>query len=452
MLNFAILGLGGRGREAYGSWIVRNPDRARIVAVADPLQERVDSDVADAAYFADWKELVEALPGLNVDAVIVALPDQLHVDAMMCLYECGIPILLEKPAAPTSEDLDKLVEAAKVHAAVPVAVGHVLRFTPFWKTVRRILDAEVIGELVTLEIRENIGFWHFAHSYVRGNWHKVAESSPMVLAKTCHDLDLIRWLTGDVPETIASVGSLKHFISENKPEGAPQFCVEGCPAQETCPFYAPRYYVDALAEVHGVPVTLVTADTSPEGRLSALGVSDYGRCVYQCDNDVVDHQETVMQYTNGLTASLVASGLTAENTRHLMITGARGQISGHMDSGRIVIDLFSPDATLPEELREQVVSRTHRGPLKHVSIELSALPPSADAGDHRGHAGGDDGLMEEFVGALERGDMLQTPMLSLSTALDSHYMAFAAEDARIARETLNFKEWISNHRLEPSEG
>lgn len=446
-MRFVVFGAGGRGREAYGSWILRHPERASIVGVADADPTRRDSfaAAAGAEAYADWRELMSALPRLRPDAAIVALPDHLHVEPARALMELGIPTLLEKPIAPHLDELQDLY-ATHRRTGVPVTVGHVLRFTPFWQRVKDVLDAGLLGEIVTLEIRENIGFWHFAHSFVRGNWRRRDRSSPMVLAKTCHDLDLIRWLMDAAPRSVSSTGSLKYFTPAHAPKGAPEFCIEGCPAADNCPFYAPRYYMDALSEVHGVPVTLVTSDTSPEGRLAALHTSPYGRCVFRTDNDVADHQITWLDFQGGATASLVASGLTAENTRHLNITGTLGQLAGHMDDGTIVLDLFSPTAELPEQLQHLEVERKQRGPLGHTSITLQSRPERVATGDHRGHAGGDDALMDTFVTALENGNHHTQPNLSLEMALDSHYMAFAAEESRLTRRTIDFSTWLTDRR------
>lgn len=430
--RFVVLGAGGRGREAYGSWIVRHPERARIVAVADRDASRragFAAEAGGAAQYDDWRDLLADLPELGADAAIIALPDTEHVDPAIALMAHGLPILLEKPAASTSDELERLADAARSTGA-RVVVGHVLRFTPFWRAVRAILDSRVMGELMTIDLRENIGFWHFAHSYVRGNWKRAADASPMVLAKTCHDLDLIRWFAGEPPTSLSSMGELSHFRPEHAPEGAPEFCVDGCPVAASCPFFAPRYYVDALEHVHGMPVTLLTADTSREGRLRALAHSDYGRCVYRSGNDVADHQQTVMRFASGLTATLTASAFTGENTRHVSMTGTRGQLIGHMDEGRLELDLFSPTAELPDLPGVTVVEARTRPPMGHRSVVLSARPERAAAGDHRGHAGGDDGLMSAFVAGLESGEWGEE--LSLETALDSHRMAFAAERARLA--------------------
>ncbi|MBZ2194977.1 Gfo/Idh/MocA family oxidoreductase [Occultella gossypii] len=440
-LRLGVLGAGARGQEAYGRWMLEHPDRVELAAVADVREDRA-LRFADAAgshppVFSDWRELVDHLPELDLDAAVVALPDQLHVDPAIALADAGVPMLLEKPAAPTSAELERLA-AHCARTGARVAVGHVLRFTPFWRTISELIGSPVFGQMLTLELRENIGFWHFAHSYVRGNWRQVATSSPMVLAKTCHDLDLIRWLAGRAPSTVYSVGSLTHFRTENAPDGAPEFCIDGCPAAADCPFYAPRYYLEALADVHGVPVTLLTEDTTPEGRRRALHVSDYGRCVYRSGNDVVDHQQTTMTFAGGLTANLTASAFTGRNTRDIAITGSHGQLVGNMETGRIELDLFAPTAVAPELSAGTVTGRHTRAPMGHGVWTIEARPEGADADDHRGHAGGDDGLMEAFVTALERDELGRDPVLSLDTAMDSHRMAFAAESSRLLGRPVQF--------------
>ncbi|TDE92660.1 Gfo/Idh/MocA family oxidoreductase [Occultella glacieicola] len=440
-LRLGVLGAGARGQEAYGSWILAHPDRVELAAVADVREERAlrfaRAAGTNAAVFTDWRDLVCRLRDLDLDAAVVALPDQLHVDPAIALADAGVPMLLEKPAAPTSSELERLAAHCE-RTGARVAVGHVLRFTPFWRTVSELIGSPAFGRMLTLELRENIGFWHFAHSYVRGNWRRVATSSPMVLAKTCHDLDLIRWLAGRAPSTVYSIGSLTHFRAENAPDGAPEFCIDGCPAAAQCPFYAPRYYEDALAQTHGVPVTLLSEDTSPQGRRRALAVSDYGRCVYRSGNDVVDHQQTTLSFAGGLTANLTASAFTGRNTRDIAITGTRGQLVGNMETGRIELDLFAPDAEAPALTAGTVDGHHVRAPMGHRVWTIEARPEGADADDHRGHAGGDDGLMEAFVAALERGDLGRDPVLSLDAAMDSHRMAFAAESSRLLGKPVEF--------------
>ncbi|GAA5205235.1 Gfo/Idh/MocA family protein [Microbacterium kyungheense] len=442
--RLVVIGAGGRGRDAYGRWAIEHPDRARIVAVADVSPERraaLAAEAGGAAQYGDWCDVVADLAALRVDGVVIAVPDALHVDVAIAVAEAGVPFLLEKPAAPTLDELTRLARHAATGSS-RLAVGHVLRFTPFWRSVKRILESGAIGRPMTLEVRENIGFWHFAHSYVRGNWRSTAQAGPMVLTKTSHDLDLIRWIAGAAPESVYSIGELTWFRPENAPPGAPDFCLDGCPVAASCPFYAPRYYIDALAGVSGHPVHLLGADTSPAGRLAALRTGDYGRCVYRSDNDVADHQQTTMMFPGGLTATLTASAFTAENTRNVAITGSAGQLTGHMESGEIVVDLFSPTATLPDDLPLASHTMHAKPPMGHERHTLRVTMPNADLGDHAGHAGGDAALMAEFVDALVAGTVGEGE-LSFATALDSHLIAFAAEESRLSGAPVDFAAWSS---------
>lgn len=445
--RIAVLGAGGRGGDAYGRWVIEHPEAARLVAVADvdpSRRARLAHTTTGVAEYGDWRTLVADVAELEFDGAVIALPDRLHVDAAIALADAGVPFLLEKPAAPSLDELERLARHVG-RTSARLAIGHVLRFTPFWRTLKTIVEAGTLGSLMTIELRENIGFWHFAHSYVRGSWRSAAASSPMVLAKTSHDLDLIRWIAGSVPDTIHSVGSLGYFRPENAPPGAPAFCLDGCPAAADCPFFAPRYYVDALAGTTGHPVTLLGPDTSREGRLTALRTGDYGRCVFRSDNDVADHQQTTMEFPGGLVATLTASAFTGENTRTIGITGTAGQLVGHMDSGELVVDTFSPTATLPEL---QVTSHElgTRAPMGHRTHTLRVRAGGPDDDDHAGHGGGDDGLMESFVAALGVGTVGQNE-LSFATALDSHLMAFAAEQSRIQGSRLSFPAWVEGMGL-----
>lgn len=441
-VRLAIIGAGGRGREAYGRWALSHPSHAQIVAVADPLPDRRDG-LADAAdvpaenRYADWRPLLADAERIGLDAVVVALPDRDHVDPALAAAEHGLAVLLEKPASSTPEELARLADGAD-RLDARISIGHVMRYQPFWQTLHTLITSGTIGRLITMRIEENIGFWHFAHSYVRGNWRDSNTSSPMVLAKTCHDLDVIRWFAGAQPTSIASVGELTYFRPENAPPGAPKHCLDGCPHADDCPFYAPRYYAEALAEVHGNPVLLLGPDTSPEGRLEALRTGPYGRCVFSSDNNVVDHQQTIISFPDGFTATLSTSAFTGQNNRTVRITGTGGEISGHLRAGSLEIDLFSPTATLPDLPHARDIKHHRRGPLGHTVVEMIAGPVEGERPqDHRGHSGGDDALMDAFVASIANGGR---PVTSLQASLDSHRMAFAAEKARVEGRVVGWEE------------
>ncbi|MQM25763.1 gfo/Idh/MocA family oxidoreductase [Glycomyces sp. NEAU-7082] len=442
MIRLGILGAGARGSDTYGRWAIGHPDRAAVAAVADPVAHRRDAlaaaaGVPEAHRYGDWRALAADADAIGLDAFVIALPDRLHVQAALAAAGTGLPILLEKPAATTEDDLEALAAAARrLHARI--WIGHVMRYQPFWRTIRRLVDAGTIGRLATIRVEENIGFWHYAHSYVRGNWRNLASSSPMVLAKTCHDLDIIRWFAGEAPATVASSGSLSYFRPENAPAGAPSHCLDGCPAADSCPFYAPRYYVEALAGRDGWPVALLGDDPSPEGRMEALRRGPYGRCVFHSDNDVVDHQQTVAAFPGGLTAVLSTSAFTGQNTRTVRLTGTAGEIAGNLRTGGLEIDLFSPAAELPELPEARPGKTFTREPMGHRVFEVYAGPvTTAGEPDHRGHSGGDEALIDAFVTALEQG-RTEGAEPDLEASLDSHRMAFAAERSRLEGRTVHW--------------
>lgn len=414
-VTLAVIGAGNRGGEAYAGWCLKHPDRARVVAVADPRAERREAvgdrhAIPPGRRYASWEELL-GQPRL-ADGVIIATPDRMHVEPALRAMELGYDILLEKPIAPTREELLRVARAAEHllrERGGSVTVAHVLRYTPFFSTLKRLLDQGRIGRLVSVQYTENVGYWHFAHSYVRGNWRREETSSPMILAKSCHDMDMIRWLVGSPWSRIASFGSLLHFRPENAPQGAPERCTDGCPASEHCPFDAVRFYVENLAGWDGWPVSVITGDLTREGRLKALREGPYGRCVYRCDNDVVDHQVAAIEFEGGVTAAFTVSGFTEENTRTLKLMGTRGEIRGHLEKGEIEVRSFLPAGA------------------KGAGHERVQVQPGA------GHAGGDEGLMEAFVrrlAARREGRVPEEALTSLDESLESHMMAFAAEEAR----------------------
>ena len=442
-IRVAVLGAGGRGAETYGRWFVENPERSRVVAVAEPLDHRRGT-LADRASvppenrYASWRDLMADSARLDLDAVVVALPDEDHVEPTVAAAERGLAVLLEKPIAPDRASLLDLEE--RLSGLKPrIAVAHVLRETPFWRSAQQAVSSGTIGDPVTIRVEENIGFWHFAHSYVRGNWRRTDTSSPMVLAKTCHDLDIIRWLAESAPERVSSMGGLMHFHSGNAPEGAPTHCAKGCPVADTCPFHAPRYYADALADVDGWPVALLGPDVSPRGRMAALEDGPYGRCVYRSDNDVADHQQTVFSFPGGLTATLTTSAFTGANTRTFQITGSRGELSGRMETGELRLESFTPGPRDLSHLGEDMRVSAN-GPLGHPVYEWNAAARSSDSADHRGHAGGDDALTERFVDAVASGDFEGHVATTLEASMDSHWMALAAEHSRLTDRTLEWGE------------
>ena len=441
-ITLAIIGAGNRGRETYGRWCLRHPVRAKVVAVAEPdLTRRItlaaEHSIGPEASFDGWRELLGG-PS-RADAIVIATPDREHAAPTIAALEAGYDVILEKPIASTADEVKAVGEAAS-RSTGSVTVAHVLRYTPFFSTVKRLVDEGGIGELVTIEHAERIGYWHFAHSFVRGNWRNEGLASPMILAKACHDLDLVRWLAGDRCVAVASFGGLHHFRPEQAPPGALDRCTDGvnrCPAAADCPFDAVRFYIDRVGDVAGWPVSVITDDASPAGRLAAVATGPYGRCVYHADNDVADHQVVMLEFANSVRASLTVSGLTADNTRTILLSGTRGELRGRLDTGEIELRRYLPSsapASVGPWDRDELGRAALRG---DDAIILNATPvPLPD-----GHGGGDDAFMTDVVARLRArrdGDPAAAAALtSLTASLDSHLMAFAAEESRRERRMVD---------------
>jgi predicted dehydrogenase len=408
-VRVAIFGAGSRGADAYGAYLLRRPDLAQVVAIADPREDRLQAagarhDVAVGHLYASWEQLLRDENGL--DAIIIATPDALHLEPALAAIRHGVSILLEKPICPTEPEIRRLLTAARRRHA-DITVAHVLRYTPFFARIKELLDRGVIGQLQTVRHSEQIGYWHFAHSYVRGNWRRVEDSSPMILAKACHDFDILQWLIGSPCVELSSYGNLGHFSAEHAPEGSTERCDQGCKVERSCPYSAQHIYLEKLPPGDRWPHNVLTLDTSPEGLALALHEGPYGRCVYHCDNDVADHQVVSMRFANGVDASMNVSGFTRDNTRTIHLMGSQGEIVGNFTANEISVTDFRID-----------------------DVRTSQISVLGDAI----HGGGDDGIMADFIGRVQdrlRGGDVSSSMTSLEESADGHFMAFAAETSRL---------------------
>jgi predicted dehydrogenase len=413
MVTLALVGAGLRGRT-YARHAV-SAGLGRVVAVAEPdpvRREAVAAEFGIAAdrVFGDWAQLADA--GRLADAAIVATQDRLHRDPAIRLADLGYHLLLEKPMAPTEPEAADIAAAA-LRNGVIVAVCHVLRYTPYTRLLRRVLGEGRIGRLVSVQHLEPVGWWHHAHSFVRGNWGNTARSGPMLLTKSCHDIDWLVHLIGAIPERIGSFGALTHFRADQRPEGAADRCLD-CRVEPTCPYSAKRLYFAALAdpERHFWPLGAVTEEASERAVLHALRTGPYGRCVYAADNDVVDHQEVMMAFPGGVTCSFTMSAFTPAEHRRTRLMGTHGYLDG--DGERLRYVDFRTGA-------EEV-------------LEVEAGGPSAADG----HGGGDRGLTEAFLAAVAAGD----PALVSSDAAQSlatHRVVWAAEHARLSGRVVHLR-------------
>ena len=394
-----VLGAGSRG-SIYASYAKEHPEELQIIAIAEPRRDRLDALAEEVGVpreyrFASWEALL-AQPKLADCAFICTLDDD-HISPALKAMEQGYHLLLEKPMSNREDECRQIVETARKTNRT-LAVCHVLRYTPFYMTLKALLDKGSVGQVTTINQIENVGYWHQAHSFVRGNWRSTKETSPMILQKSCHDMDIILWLMGSNCTKVQSFGSLGHFTPENAPEGAAKRCLDGCPHVDTCPYSAPKLYLDM--ERTGWPVDVITSDMSLEGRRKALEEGPYGRCVYHCDNDVVDRQVVNLEFENGSVATFTMTGLTADFCRELKIFGTEGQIQANMGTREIVLHRFGEE--------KQVIP---------VDMGMEAS----------GHGGGDYGIMADFLRILREGGESRT---SAEVSLQSHLICFAAERSR----------------------
>jgi len=414
-VTVALIGAGLRGIN-YLEYGVQHPDELQVVAVAEPNAERrayfqSRHGLADEVCFETWDDFFAA-PKL-ADAVFICTQDKQHFEPTMKALEAGYHVLLEKPMSPDPKECVVMGEMASQFDRV-FSICHVLRYTNFFGTIKSLLEKGAIGDLMSITHNENVGYWHQAHSFVRGNWRRKDESSPMILAKSCHDLDILLWLSGSECTRVSSFGSLSHFTSSQAPAGAPLRCIDGCPVEKDCLYFAPNQY---LTDNIDWPTSAISNDLSYEGRLKALQEGPYGRCVYHSDNDVVDHQVVNLEFENGVTAAFTMSAFTKDVSRTIKLMGTKGEIRGAMEKNEIEILHFSS------------------GEVEQISF--------ADAGGHVGHGGGDYGLVRDFLKLVRDGGKSQG-LTSANHSVQSHLMAFAAEQSRVTHQVVYLQEFARN--------
>ncbi|MBD3195296.1 MAG: gfo/Idh/MocA family oxidoreductase [Candidatus Lokiarchaeota archaeon] len=456
-ITAVLVGAGARGKDAYGKWALKNKDKIRFVAVAEPIQERREIfanewNIPIEYQFSTWVKLLNDKVGTIADACLVCTQDQMHTAPALKALELGYHVLLEKPMATSEENCKKLVQKSE-EMNKQLRICHVARYTTLFSKIKEAIKDGLIGQIINIEHSENVAYWHFPHGYVRGTWRRASESSPVILAKTCHDLDLLYWLVESKSKFVHSFGELTHYKPENTPKGAPDRCIEGCPIAEDCPWYSPRLYLHGkpiirimkrskkrrlrffaelllnhrtflkylsylvkplkkLLEWKRWPATVITEDLSYEGKMKALKEGPWGRCVYKCDNDVPDHQIVSIQFENGVTASMTMHGHSFLDGRWIRISGSKGTLMGKFTYGG-----------------EKLVYHDHRYVKDKVLWEMDIT--------FEAHSDGDAGLMESFVSSLLNEDKQKEALTSARESLESHIMGFAAEKSRLEKIVVN---------------
>ena len=412
-MKLALIGAGARGMiySRYAYHILGD----EIVAVADRHTEKLERarrefGTPQNMLFTDPLALVQGVP--EADALIVASMDRDHYAHAMAGLERGWHLLLEKPISPDPLECLKISRKAE-EKKLSVTVCHVLRYSPFFIRIRDILRSGRLGKIVCIDHTENVGNFHMAHSFVRGNWRNSDLSSPIIMQKSCHDLDILLWLTGKRALKISSAGSLCFFKPENAPAGSTERCLD-CPVAASCRFDARKAYLPVIGSW---PAEVLTQNQTEEGILKALREGRYGRCVFRCDNNVCDHQTTLIEFEDGITAAFTLSGMTNRMCRTIHIMCENGELWGDDEKGEIRISSFRSNNVSGYE--EEVI---------HIG---------AVSGDH---SGGDQGLMEDFSAGLH-GRRESESRSSVHRSVESHLMACAAEISRLTSQTVDLMQY-----------
>lgn len=400
-IKIVVIGAGSRGWGAYSSYGLKFPKELQVVGVAEPIPYRRERmakafNIPKKHQFETWEQVFE-IPNF-ADAVMITTPDDLHYGPAMAGLNAGYDMLLEKAIAQSWEECNEILKLAEKKNAI-VAVCHVLRYTHYFRKMKEVLDSKVLGDVVSVQHLEPVERIHMSHSFVRGNWGNSKKSNPMILSKSCHDTDILRWLIDKPSKRVSSFGSLTLFREEMAPEGSTKRCTDGCAIEKECPYSAIKLY----KEKRGWLAHLNLEEVNDETILRELKNGPYGRCVYHCDNDVVDHQISNFEFEDGVTAAFSMEALVHYAGRRTRIFCTKG-------------DLFGDEKTLT------------------VTNSVTGEQEIWDAGKEikydSGHGGGDHGLMHDFVRAVYH----QDPTLLTSTiqaSMESHLMGFQAEESRL---------------------
>ena len=404
-LTAIILGAGSRGR-IYSDEMRSMPDRFKVVAVAEPEENRRNyvrerNNIPDELCFTHWKDLLSK--GKIADIAVITTMDRDHLAPAMEAIQLGYDILLEKPVAPDPLECEQIARAAE-KAGVRVIVCHVLRYTPFFITIKDLIEKGVLGDIISINHEECVGHVHQSHSFVRGNWGNSGRASNMLLQKSCHDLDILQWLVGKECKQIQSFGALRHFTAANAPEGAPERCIYGCPNGDTCPYNAVKLYLDDKKNDWFRDACTGSVSPTDEMVEHALRTNQYGKCVYRCDNDVVDHQTVNMLFDDQVTVTFTMCAFN-KGGRYIHIMGTKGELRGAMDREEAPLQLFS------------------------FENGASLIPITGKDGITNGHGGGDHGIVESLYDYLT-GQYQGYSVSDIRTSVNNHLLVFAAEHSR----------------------
>ena len=424
-IKVVLVGAGDRART-YAQYSLNHPEKMQVVGVVDPRPEAIG--IAQKLYnipnehcFSSVEEFLKA-PRF-ADAVINGTMDQLHVVTTVPLLDAGYDVLLEKPFAISDSEVDALCEAAKRNNRF-VMICHVLRYAPFYNLIKQQLLAGKIGEIVNIQMSEEVSYHHMAASYIRGKWSSEKLCfAPMLLAKCCHDVDLMVWFNSDTTaDSVASFGSNYQFTPERKPEGSADRCAE-CKLERECEYSCFKHYIER--ETWGQYVWTCFDGTEPtkEDKINSLKTDNqYGRCVWACEeHDVVDHQSVVVNFKNGSTGTLNMVGGASDGVRDIRIVGTKGEIIGNFKKQHFVVHTINPDVDKMYTVEEFDVNATK---------DIDGMTGS--------HGGGDLRLAADFIDHLITGNH-SIACTEVTASAIGHKIVFAAEKSRKTGEIVKIK-------------
>lgn len=410
MLTFSILGFGSRGRM-FANLIANDPN-SQLVAAADVAQSALDAankefGVPIEQCYASADEFFKQ--GKMCDAVFICTQDADHYDMVLKALQLGYDVCLEKPAAVTEEQCVAIRDTAN-RLGRKIMLTHVLRYAPFYQYIRKLIVEKTIGEVVTINQTENVAYWHFALSYVRGPWRNMQDSSPTIIAKCCHDLDIIRWLLGKRCVSVSSYGGLYYYNPEHAPEGSAQYCVDCAKeVKEKCVYNAYKIYPERMKHaVVGGTAALKGKDIYAvlDGRESSIS-----KCVFHSDNTAVDHQVVNMAFENGATAHLTMTAFSDRCYRFIKVHGTEGEVYGDADEGILYLTKYGQE-------------------MQRIDVAKEKTFNSDGICLNDGHGGGDYYLYRDFVNYLTINDPSET-RTTIDDSIESHIMGFKAEESRL---------------------
>ncbi len=414
-----LIGAGDRG-TTYTDIMANMPEKFKVVAVAEPVPDRLAHvkelhKIHDNMCFSNYKPLLAL--GKIADIAIIATMDRDHFEPAMKAIDLNYDLLLEKPITPTPEECIALRDNAKKHG-VRVVICTVLRYTYLFDKIKEIIDSGKIGDVMAIDHEECVGFIHQSHSFVRGRWGNSERSSAMLLQKSCHDIDLLQWLVGKKCKKVQSFGARSYFRKENAPEGSPEYCIQGCPVGDTCPYNAVKLYFDDKQNNWFRRSSTNLYNPTDDDVKKAITETQYGKCIYKCDNDVVDHQTVNMLFDGDVTVTFTMSAFTIDG-RHIHVMGTKGQIRAAL-SGNTPIKVYNV-----------------------ITKEQEEIECSGSNSITAGHGGGDTGIVEtlyDYITGNYSGHCVPT----IEESCYNHLIVFAAEQSRKENRVVDMDEFIKS--------